>query len=90
MTPATRSKIGYTLCGVGLAVAFLSMVPAVVPYGTPPWPIFFGSAIYIPGAFLVFFSSKGADRNRAFSNLRLIRFGFLIVIAVLIVQLVRS
>lgn len=77
-------KIGLTLCLMGLAVAILSVVPGVVPKNTAPWPILVGSAIYFPGAFLAFFSTRGMDRRRVLNMLRFVRLGFIAVIVLLI------
>ncbi len=78
------SKIGLSLCVVGLFVAVLTVVPGVVPSGGAPWPIIVGSAIYFPGAFLAFFSSRGQDRRRVINYLRFVRLGFLAVVMLLI------
>lgn len=77
-------------CVAGLGVSLLSLVPGVVPTGVFPWPVFAGTAIYFPGAFLAFFSSRGQERNRVFNNLRFVRLGFVAVIVVAITAILRS
>ncbi len=79
MVKENLPKIGLGLCIVGLLISFLSIVPAVVPEGGFPWPVFVGSMIYFPGAFMAFILTKGKDRNRTFNQLRFIRLGFLVV-----------
>ena len=74
-------------CIAGLFVALLSFVPAIVPEYSLPWPVFVGSFIYVPGASLIFFSAKGADRQMVFNKIRMIRLGFLAVIAILITRI---
>lgn len=70
---------GFGLAVVGLLVAMGGLIPGVVPKGQFPWPIIAGSAIYIPGAFLAFFSSKGKSRNQVFAWLRFVRMGFFVL-----------
>ncbi|MFM9873545.1 MAG: hypothetical protein ACKVQS_08800 [Fimbriimonadaceae bacterium] len=79
MVKENLPKFGLGLCILGLAVAFLSIVPAVVPSGSFPWPVFVGSVIYFPGAMMAFMLSHGKDRNKRFNQLRFIRLGFIAV-----------
>lgn len=74
-------RIGLAICVLGLVVACLSLIPALVPPGEFPWPVFVGAFIYLPGSFLVFFGSKGKERNQAYNLVRLIRIGFFAIIA---------
>lgn len=82
MSAETRVKIGYGLCIAGLVIALISLIPLIVPPDQLPWPVFVGSMVYLPGSFLVFFSSKGTDRKVQFNRIRLIRLGFFAVIAI--------
>lgn len=84
---AKLHKTGMVLCILGLIVALLSFVPAVVPEYSLPWPVFVGSFIYLPGASLIFFGAKGSDRQMVFNQIRMIRLGFLAVIAILITRI---
>jgi hypothetical protein len=90
MVKENYPKIGLGLCILGLAVSVLSVVPSVVPPGDFPWPIFVGSMIYFPGAFLAFLMSKGKERNKTFNLLRFIRLGFIAVIMLVITAILRS
>lgn len=90
MTSQTKIKIGYSLCILGLAVAFLTLIPAIVPINVLPWPIFVGSMIYLPGSFLIFFTAQGQDRNAAFNKIRMIRLGFLAVVVILTVRIMQT
>lgn len=83
-------KTGMVICIAGLAVSVLSLVPAVVPAGVFPWPVFAGSAIYFPGAFLAFFSSRGKERNQVFNQLRFVRLGFVAVIVIAVTSIMRG
>ncbi|MBX3114880.1 MAG: hypothetical protein KF836_09975 [Fimbriimonadaceae bacterium] len=83
-------KIGFGLCVAGLAVALLSLVPAIVRPGELPWPVFVGSMIYLPGAFLAFFSTRGKDRKIMFNQIRMVRLGFFFVLAILFISIARN
>lgn len=90
MKAETLNKIGFALCVVGLAIALLSLVPAIVPDGELPWPVFVGSMVYLPGSFLVFFTSKGKDRATQVNKVRLVRIGFFAVIALMSLKVLSS
>jgi hypothetical protein len=90
MAESKLPRIGYFFCVLGLGVAMLSLLPGIVPPGDFPWPIFVGSAIYFPGAFLAFFLTKGKDRNKIFNQLRFIRLGFIAIMAILMIIIFRS
>ncbi len=83
-------QLGTSLCIVGLVIALTSLVPAVVKPGSFPMPIIYGSVVYLPGAFLAFFSARGRERNRVFWQLRFIRLGFVAVLAVAMFQIMRG
>ena len=83
-------QIGLGLCLLGLAVAFLSVVPAIVPSGDFPWPVFVGSMIYFPGAMMAFMLTKGKERNKTFNQLRFIRLGFLVVMVLVMIAITRQ
>ncbi len=83
-------QIGLGLCLLGLVVAFLSIVPAVVPSGGFPWPVFVGSLIYFPGAMMAFMLTKGKERNKTFNQLRLVRLGFLIVMVLVMMAITKG
>ena len=90
MVKENLPKIGLGLCIVGLLVAFLSVVPAIVPPGGFPWPVFVGSMIYFPGAITAFMSAKGKERNKTFNQLRFIRLGFLAVMILVMNAIMRG
>lgn len=87
MAPETRIKIGFGLCVVGLLIALLSLVPAIVPANQIPWPVFVGTMVYMPGSALVFFSSQGQARNRNYNLVRFVRLGFFAVIVILSIRI---
>lgn len=80
-------KVGLGLAIVGLAVALLSLLPSVTPRGVFPWPLLVGSAIYLPGAFMLIFGSKGMEQRSAMSTLRFVRLGFVAVLAVVLFRM---
>jgi len=80
-------KLGLGLALAGLFVAILAVVPGVVAQDVFPWPLIVGSFVYLHGAFLLVFSTKGQDRKVALSTLRLVRLGFVAVFAVIIFRL---
>lgn len=90
MVKENLPQIGLGLCVLGLVIAALSVVPAVVAPGGFPWPIFVGSMVYFPGAFMAFFLSKGKNRNKMFNQLRFVRLGFIAVIILIVTSIVRS
>lgn len=91
MSNDNKIKIGFGLCFLGLFVALLSLVPAIIPdAGTLPWPILAGSIIYLPGSVLVFFSSKGETRNSNFNKIRFVRIGFVAIIAILSIRIFQA
>ena len=87
MTAENRIKLGFGLCIAGLAIAALSLIPAIVAPNELPWPIFAGSIVYFPGSILVFFSSRGADRKKHYNAVRFVRLGFVGVIVLLTIRL---
>lgn len=90
MPPGLAPKIGFGLCLAGLLVALLSLVPAIVPPGSLPWPVFVGSMIYLPGAFLAFFSTRGQERKAMFNQIRMVRLGFFAVLAILFISIAKN
>jgi hypothetical protein len=90
MVKENLPKIGIGLCIVGLLVSFLSVVPSVVPDGSFPWPVFVGSMIYFPGAFMAFLLTKGKERNKTFNQLRFIRLGFLMVMVLVMTAIMKQ
>jgi hypothetical protein len=77
---------GYYVALLGLAVALVSIVPGLFGKSDFPWTLFIGSFIYLHGAFMVMFGSRGADPKKTMSSLRLVRLGFVGIVAVLIWQ----
>lgn len=90
MVKENLPKYGLGLCIIGLLVSFLSVVPAVVPPGDFPWPVFVGSMIYFPGAMMAFMLTKGKERNKTFNQLRFIRLGFLVVMVLVMMAITRQ
>ena len=80
-------KIGLCTAVGGLVVALLSFVPVISPKGSFPWALIVGATIYLPGAFLLVFGSKGADRKAAIGKLRFVRLGFIAVFAFVIFRM---
>ena len=80
-------KLGLGMAAAGLVVALLSVVPAVVPREGFPWPLLVGSAIYLPGAFVLIFCTKGMERRSAMTTLRFVRLGFVAVLAVVLYRM---
>lgn len=81
--PADKAvRFGFGLCVIGFGIACISLFPNAPGSKGFPWPVFAGSAVYMPGAILAFLNAKGRDRNQAFMWLRVIRMGFFAILAV--------
>lgn len=85
MPKSLAFRIGFGICLTGLLLALVSLIPGVLRDGAFPWPLFVGAFIYLPGAFLAFFGTKGEDRNKAFRMIRFIRLGFIAVFLIVII-----
>lgn len=83
------AKLGLGLCVGGLLIALTGLLPAVVPHGSFPWPVFVGSAVYIPGAFLAFFGCDKNERRQVATLVRIVRMGFFVVLVAAIVSFSR-
>ncbi len=84
MSPQVR--IGFVLGILGLLIALTALLPG--PYSSYGiLPVFAGGLLYVPSAFAVFFGSERYNRNRAFNQIRMIRLGFLVVIAIILAKL---
>ena len=81
---AKLRKAGYALALLGFAIALVCLVPGLFGKEEFPWPILVGSFIYLNGAFLVMFSTRGKDARKALGSLRFVRLGFVAVFAVLV------
>lgn len=77
-------KLGLGMAVTGLAVALLSVVPAVTPPDGFPWLLLAGSAIYLPGGFMLVFGTRGTEQRSAMLALRFVRLGFVAVLAVVL------
>ncbi|MCH7945234.1 MAG: hypothetical protein IIC73_04360 [Armatimonadetes bacterium] len=77
-------KLGLGMAMAGLAVALLSVFPAVTPRDGFPWPLLAGSAIYLPGAFMLIIGTRGMGQRSAMTTLRFVRLGFVAVLAVVL------
>ena len=80
-------KLGLGMAMAGLAVALLSVFPAVTPRDGFPWPLLVGSAIYLPGAFILIFSTRGLERRTSMTTRRFVRIGFVAVLAVVLYRM---
>lgn len=83
----TFRKVGLGMAMAGLAVALLSVVPSISSREAFPWALMVGAAIYLPGAFLLVFGTKGEDRKAAIGKLRFVRLGFIAVFAFVIFRM---
>ncbi len=84
MTREKAAQISFYVCIFGLVVSFASLLPSFNgPYAVP-WPIFVGSAIYLPASFVYIFASRGKNLKLAVGKLRFIRLGFAAVMAILV------
>lgn len=84
---AKMRKIGYALALVGFAVALVSIVPGVFQPKEFPWTIIVGSFVYLHGALLVVFGSRGKDAKQNLMSLRFVRLGFVAIFAVMVWRL---
>ena len=83
-------RIGFVLAILGLLVAVTAVVPGIFARGEFPWTLLVGSFIYLHGGLLVVFGSRGVDPKQSVGSLRLIRFGFILIFAILIAQIVNG
>ena len=83
-------KLGLGMAAAGLVVALLSVVPSVVPRDGFAWPLLVGSSIYLPGAFILVFCTRGMERRTAMTTLRFVRLGFVAVLAVVLYRMVSA
>ena len=79
---------GYALAVLGLVMAASSLLPAINPQNSVPWPLFVGSFVYLHGGFLVVLGSRGPDAKAHVGRLRFVRLGFVAVVAILVMRLV--
>lgn len=89
--PADRAvRFGFLLSLVGFAIACLSLFPNAPGSKGFPWPVFAGSAVYLPGAIVAFLNSRGRERNQTFMWLRVIRFGFFAILAIALFRMTQG
>ena len=81
------AQSGFLLACVGLAIAAVSVLPGVLSIGSFPWPLIVGTAIYLPGAFMVMIGSRGPGMKEAIGRLRFVRLGFIAVFAFAVFRL---
>lgn len=74
--PPWVGYVGFSICVLGLLVASLSLIPGLTLFGDRIIPIFIGAAIYLPGAFMVFFTARYAKRKDFIKMLFVVRLLF--------------
>lgn len=84
------AKVGFVLAIAGLAIAMLTLIPAVVGPQSLPWPLFVGSSVYLVGSFTLMVGSRGPHMKEQMGRLRLVRLGFIVVFATMIMRLVSN
>ncbi len=78
---------GLWVAGAGLGVALLSLVPQIGGGLPLPWPLLLGSSVYLCGAIAVVANARGPGGKALVGKLRLIRFGFIAIVLILIVKM---
>jgi hypothetical protein len=93
MNKPLLAQIGLGLAVVGLVVAAgILLIPGLNAPGQPLPLMVLGAAafFYIPGSFLIFFVEKGDKQGPMTKKLLFVRFGFFVVLSVMMFQLLRS
>lgn len=85
--PPWVGYVGFSICLLGLLVASLSLFPGLTLFGDSIIPIFVGAAIYLPGAFMVFFTARYAKRKDFIRMLFVVR---LLFVGIVITAILRT